>query len=381
MRSRDPAGPPRPATAARHLPVLPGLALALGLAACGAGGEESEAPESRPVTVEVVRLAPEPLRNVVRIPGQLAADASVSITPEIDGILESIEFDEGSEVKAGTVLFRLRNDEQRARLGEAEAQLSLAREVHRRTATLAGQNISSSAQLDSAAAQLAVAGARVELARVELAKTEIRAPFDGMLGARHVSPGDRVKKSLGLVEIDAVDQLQLLFNLPEVAVGIVREGAPVQISVAPYPGERFEGRIFFVSPTLDPGSRRLLIKAWVPNPDRRLRPGLFAEIEAEIDRREDAILLPEAAVAADLTGPYVWRVGAEERAERVRIETGLRLDGKVEVRAGLSAGDRVVAAGVHKVTEGAEIEAVEPGGAAAPAAEGLAGAREPGVDS
>jgi membrane fusion protein (multidrug efflux system) len=104
----------------------------------------------------------------------------------------------------------------------------------------------------------------------------IRAPFDGVLGARLVSPGDRVSKNTGLVRIDADKRLRLSFAVPEMAVTAMRVGSPVEIAVTPWPSERFHGEVYFVAPTLDPANRRLLLKAWVPNPDRRLRPGLFA---------------------------------------------------------------------------------------------------------
>ena len=137
-----------------------------------------------------------------------------------------------------------------------------------------------------------------------------------------------------------------------IAVGLVEPGIPVSIRVAPYPEQRFGGEVYFVSPTLDPAARRLLVKAWVPNPDHRLRPGLFAEIDAEIERREGALLVPESALLYGLDGTFVWRVDAEDRAHRVAVEVGLRNAGRVEIVGGLAAGDRVVAAGTHKVDPG-----------------------------
>jgi membrane fusion protein (multidrug efflux system) len=170
-----------------------------------------------------------------------------------------------------------------------------------------------------------------------------------------------VTRDTVMTQADAITRLQLLFYLPEQAVALVRPGIPLKIKVAPYPDERFAGEVYFVSPTLEAEGRRILVKAWIPNPERRLRPGLFAEIEAEIERRDDALLLPDSALVYDLEGTFVWRVDPDSRAHRVPIEVGLRQDGKVEVAKGLAPGDVVVAAGIHKVKEGQRVRAAGEG--------------------
>jgi membrane fusion protein (multidrug efflux system) len=354
--SSAPAHPSRPR---RRLPAFALTALfAGGAVACGGGGDAAPAGAwEGEETVELVTLAPEELRHVVEIPGQLESEYTVDVRSEVEGIIASIDFSEGQQVEAGRVLFRLRDDEQRARLQEAEAQLALAVDVHRRTQELAQRNVSSAAQLDRASAELGVARARVEIVRVELEKTRIRAPYAGVVGARLVSAGERVLEDTRLVQLDAIDRLQLVFSLPEVSVGVVHPGMPVSIRVAPYPEERFTGEVFFVSPTLDPEGRRLVLKAWIPNPGGRLRPGLFATIEAEIERRPDALLVPESSLVHDLDGTHVWRVGEDRKAERVPVDVGLHLDGRVEVRGGLRPGDVIVRAGTHKLQPGTVVKA------------------------
>jgi membrane fusion protein (multidrug efflux system) len=336
---------------------LPGALVLLALlGGCGKGEARSGGPGFSPeARVEVVLVDPEPLRDVVEIPGQLESEQGVAVGSEIEGIVASIEFQEGQTVATGDVLVRLRDEEQRARLAEAEAQLALAREVYQRTQELVKRNISSAAQFDRAVAELGVARARVEVARLQVERTDIRAPFAGVVGARLVSVGERVREETPLAQLDAIDKLQLVFSLPEVAVAVVHPGLPVHIRVAPFPDEFFEGEVFFVSPTLDPVGRRIVLKAWIPNPGHRLRPGLFATIEAEVSRREDALLVPESAVVQDLDGVFVWRVSPERKAERVNVELGLHVGGRVEVRNGLEPGDRIVFAGTHKVKDGGAV--------------------------
>ena len=154
----------------------------------------------------------------------------------------------------------------------------------------------------------------------------------------------------------------------------MRVGSPVWSSVAPFPDEHFAGQVYFVAPTLDPASRRLLLKAWVANRDRRLRPGLFANIQLEVARRDNALVVPESALAYDADGAFVWRVGAGETAERVPVTIGIRETGRVEVVSGLAAGDRIVSAGTHKVGPGAVVRNVAPPPTAPAASGGEGGA-------
>jgi membrane fusion protein (multidrug efflux system) len=346
----------------RSPPILALVAIlaAPGLA-CGPDGVDAgHASESGPITVELFKVEPQILRDTATFSGQLDAEYSVELKPETSGVVESVLFEEGSAVEKGDVLFRLRDDEQVARLNEAVANRNLAQEVWDRTQQLVSRDAASAAQRDRAAAELSVAKARVDLARLALDRTRITAPFDGVVGARYVAPGDRVTDKTALVRIDAIDRLQLSFAISEQGVAFARTGVKIEVRVRPFPDEVFQGEVFFVSPALDPATRRMILKAWVPNPDHRLPPGLFANVDLEIAQRENALVVPESAVVFDREGTYVWRV-RDEVAERVPIEIGLRKNGRVEVTLGLSAGDTIVTAGTHKVIEGRKLRAAVPG--------------------
>ena len=335
--------------------------LAAGGLACGRDGVEAghAAGEGPPITVELVKVEPQLLRDTATFSGQLDAEYSVEVKAETNGVIESMLFEEGQAVKKGAVLFRLRDDEQEARLAEAIANRELAQEVWDRTQELVSRDVSSAAQRDRAAAELAVAKARVDLARVGLDRTRIAAPFDGVVGARRVAPGDRITDKMSLIRIDSIDRLQVSFAITEQGVALARTGVKLGVKVAPYPDEVFPGEVFFVSPSLDAATRRLILKAWVPNSDHRLRPGLFANVDLEIAQRENALLVPESAVVFDREGTYVWRQKVDV-AERVPIEIGLRKGGRVEVTLGLNPGDTIVTAGTHKVVEGRKLRAAAP---------------------
>jgi len=330
-----------------------------------------------PPAVEVASVERGMVQDALELVGQLEADESVMLRPEVAGVVAAVEFVEGQEVKAGATLFRLRDEEQRARLAEARAQIVLAEQVHQRASTLAGEGVLSASELDRAISERNAARARAELAQVALDRTRIHAPFDGVLGARLVSPGDRIAPETSLVQIDATARLKLAFTVPERTVPLLRTGLSVQVRVASFPERRFPGEVFFVAPVVSPQNRRLLAKAYLANPERLLKPGMFATIDLETTARIEALLVPESAIAYDATGPYVWRLDPENVAQRVPVSLGTRREGRIEVVRGLATGERIVASGTHKVTQGQPVviagsEGARPGSgrAQAPGAEG-----------
>src|SRR6185295_15072193 len=142
----------------------------------------------------------------------------------------------------------------------------LAEEEYRRADLLAKKSALSQAELDRAKAKLRVAEAQRNRREVELKRTEIRAPFEGVLGARLVSPGDRIDPDTDLVRLDAVDHLRLVFSLPEMALALARVGMKLDLKVVAFPEEQFSGEVYFVAPALEARNRRLLVKGIVANP-------------------------------------------------------------------------------------------------------------------
>jgi membrane fusion protein (multidrug efflux system) len=356
---------------------LAAVGLAATLAACS-GGKDGQAGGGGlpPVFVEVVTAEPEPIRDVVHLVGQLEAEESVVVRPEIGGIVSDVLFQEGQRVEKGQELFRLRDEEERARLQKAEARWRLAADADRRMKALAEEKVVSEAENIRTERDLEAAAADLETARVRLDRTRIRAPFGGYAAARLISPGFRVNSDTDLVAVHATDRLKLAFALPEAYAQLARTGMPVSVGLAAYPKESFPGEVYFVAPAVDPRSRLLLLKASIANPDGRLRPGVFADVRVEIDRRDSAIVLPDSAIAAGTQGSYVWRIADGEHAERVQVELGIRRDGRVEIRRGLKAGDRVVSAGTNKLFPGAPVQpvAARDGDSSAPGSdEGRAG--------
>ena len=327
-------------------------AAVLSFIGCRQGGAEGTAPAMPPVFVETAVVKPELMRDVAELVGQLEAEESVELRAEIAGTIAEVLFEEGTFVKAGTPLFRLRADEQKAELAAATARERLSADTHRRFKDLAEEEITSKWELERVMREHEVARAEVDRARVRLDKMEIRAPFAGRIGARKVSPGDHVESDTPLVDVHATEKLRLVFAVPERYAPVVQKDFAVEVNVAAYPEEWFPGKVYFVSPAVDATSRQLLLKGWVPNGESRLWPGQFARIRAEIARHDDALVLPDSALVYDGQSSFVWRVAADRKAERVAVETGLRREGKIEIRKGIANGDEIVIAGTNKIFPG-----------------------------
>lgn len=335
------------------------LTAAVGLGCGDMKDSDSSSPMSggpKPVRVEGLRVVGEEFVQLAMLTGQLEAEHSVLIKPETWGVVESVYGIEGAPVKKGEILFRLRDAEQRARLREAEAGVRLAADVYDRTERLSTADISSQARGTEAAANLDVARAKLERAKVDLERTKIRAPFDGVLGSRLVSPGSKMDEKEGMVTLDAIDRLKLSFTVPEIAVALARLGGRVGARVISYPDRVFPGEVFFISPHIEVSTRRLVIKAWIANDEHLLKPGMFANVEVEVARKPNAILLPEAAMVYDRHGIYVWREDEDGKARKVPVVIGFRQGGRVEVVEGVAIGDRVIVAGTHKVLAGSLLD-------------------------
>lgn len=322
----------------------------------GCGPDASAPSGPPPVSVEVARVEVGAVTETAELVGELFAMGTVLIQPEIDGSVKTLDFQEGQYVKAGTPLYHLDDAEQRAKLHSAQATLALKEAAYQRTKALAAHEASSAANLDRASAELKVAKADVEFAQLQLDRTVIRAPWSGMVGLSSVYPGQRVEVKTQLVRLDNLARVQVVASVPEQALPRVQMDAPMQFRVAAYADEVFTGTVFFISPTLDAQTRRLTVKARVENPDGRLRPGMFANIRAELGTNDQALLVRESAVVYDRTGTFVWKVakdGEKTTAEKALVTIGARQGDRVEITSGLAAGDLVVSAGTNKVFVGA----------------------------
>jgi membrane fusion protein (multidrug efflux system) len=341
------------------------------LAACGEreGNRTPGAAPPRPVEVALVEVRP--LSETLQLVGSLAAAESTEILAEIAGRIEEIRFREGERVRAGQILFRLDDRELRAQLKEARARTELARQDLERGLALMTAGFISRAELDRLQADFDRGRAETERLAARLDKTEIRAPFAGVVGARDVSPGTVITTDTVLTRIDDTSRLKVEFMVPErflpqVAIG-TRVHLPDQTLAE---AETPAGRVYFISPYLDPERRAGAVKALVEDPSPLLRPGMFANVELVLRTVEAALTVPEGAVLSRPDGHFLVAIrerDGEAVADFLPVDLGIRRRGLVQViprNVEPVAGQPVVAAGVGALPlfPGAPLQPLPAGG-------------------
>jgi membrane fusion protein, multidrug efflux system len=325
-------------------------------------GAEAQDKHGEAVPVEAAKVIAAPLSEQVTAIGTLLSNEAVTVSSEIPGRLEEIHFQEGQPVEQGAPLFTLDDSVYQAQLADAAAKLKLAEQTHKRTSTLFTNKYATAQSADESASNLAVSTAAVELARVQLEKAHIVAPFSGIVGLRHVSVGEYITAGQALVNLEAIDPVKADFRVPERFLPAIQVGQTIRIKVDAFPDDSFEGKVYAIDPRLDVAGRSLLVRALVPNRDRRLRPGLFARVTVLLQLKEDALTVPEQAIVPQGDSQFVFKI-VDGKVQFTKVVIGTRREGRVEIIEGLTAGDQVVTAGQLKIRDGSAVSVVGATGA------------------
>ncbi|RJP17185.1 MAG: efflux RND transporter periplasmic adaptor subunit [Candidatus Abyssobacteria bacterium SURF_5] len=342
--------------------------------------------DASPVTVQDVQV-------VVRAVGSLEAIDRVKVAPEIRAIVEQILFVENQQVEQGDLLVKL--DTRKLLLGVQQAEEALQTalaakdlaqatikrteaEVENRRSTYGrdkelfesgiiseSQYIQSKSAYDSAQAaveeakaafrraekEAAAAATRISMAKENEADAYIRAPLSGVLGERLVSPGDLVEPGTPLVELVVLDPIEIAFSVPEKYRSRLSTGQSVIFEMPSIAGRIFSGATTYISPTTDPATRTVKLKARLPNKENLLQPGQFGTVRLVLEVHEQAIVIPEAAVVPREGETFVYVVNDTE-AHLKKVVLGQHLEGMVEVLEGLEREQVVITAGQQKVADG-----------------------------
>ncbi len=335
--------------------------------------EAEEAPrEERTYPVEIEEVTGVTLADTVRGVGTLRASESVVISPEVAGRIRAIHFEEGGAVEEGDLLFELDDDRLRrqrtvreaglrsieVRLANAERELERARRLHREGVIPEDQLDRAQTEYDAAVAEQERLEAELSLIERDLADTRIKAPFDGQISERRVDRGAYVRVGDSLATIYRTDPVEIGFSVPERHLGRVRREQSVELMVAAYPEQSFEGIVHFISPSVDEATRTFRVRARVPNPEGDLKPGSFGTVVLTVGVREDRPMVSAESLVATRTG-YIVYVVEDGRAHRREVRTGMRRDGMAEILEGAEIGEMVVRTGHIRLSGGEQVSIVE----------------------
>ena len=332
-------------------------ALALGSPACKKGAKGPGGPPGGfAAQVVAVKAGRESVTERLSIVGNVMANETVDLKPEVDGRVVAINFEEGQRVEAGHLLVELNSGETEAMLAEAEANQKLAQSKWDRSKELLQTKAVSKQEADESKATFDMTAAKVSQMREQLRNLKVTAPFAGVIGARHISPGQVVSKSTVIATLADFDVVKIEGSVPERLLAQAKTGQKIALSIAAFPGETFAGEVYFIASQVDPVNRTGLVKAKVANADLRLKPGRFASADLTLNVREDAVVIPEAALMPEGEKFAVFVVDETMTAQMRAVKPGVRIAGRVEILEGLSGGETVVVEGWQKTRPGGKVK-------------------------
>ena len=289
----------------------------------------------------------ENLNDVIRTTGSLLPDEEVSLSFETSGKIVGIFFTEGAEVKKGTLLAKVNDQPLQAELKKLEAQIPLAQDRVYRQKSLLEKDAVSQEAYEQVITELEKLNADIELVKSHIAQTELRAPFDGVIGLRLVSEGSYASPATVIAQLTKIKPLKVEFSINERQSNEISKGTNLDFAIDGSL-EKYSASVYAMEPQLDMKTRTMKVRAMYPNTNGKLKPGRSASIEIKIHEITNTIVVPSEAVIAEMgrSIAYVYRNG---KAQQVELTRGLRTESNVQILNGLQAGDTLIVTGVMQL--------------------------------
>ena len=328
------------------------LALTALLGGCGqqanGSANKREAPLVTAATVTTMRFV-----EKIDAVGTAVANEQVTLAAPVTERIVRLNFDDGAFIRKGQIVAVLAAGQESAQLAEAGARQREAQQQLARLNQLKARGFATNSAVDAQVALAGQANAQAAQARASIGDRVIRAPFSGWVSLRNISAGAVVQAGTEIAQISDISRIKLDFAVPETLLSRVAPGQIIVARAAAWPDAPFTGTIATIDPVLNPQTRSATIRAILPNGDRRLKPGMLLTVTIESQARMSAAV-PELSVVGEGDQSFVY-VLEGDTAKRVRVQTGLRQDGLVEILSGLQPGQRVVTEGVVKLSDGQKV--------------------------
>jgi membrane fusion protein, multidrug efflux system len=327
----------------------------------------SQVPPPATITAEAAKTE----EWIERLPaiGTLIASRGVEIASQVAGIVTGLGFESGQDVEAGAKLVQLDVSVEEADLASAQAILKEADVSFKRQSDLLIKSVSSEATVDTARSKRDSSEAALNRIRALIAQKGILAPFAGRLGIRHVELGQYISPGLAMVSLQALDPIWVDFPMPEQNVSKLHVGEPLELTVDALPGQVFKGEIASLDARVAQDTRTLLVRGTLPNPNRTLLPGMFANVAVLAGSPQKVISVPRTAVTYSLYGDSVYVLKPLEgqpapakpedtvyAVERRFVKSGQVREDRVAITQGLKPGEQVVTAGQVKLFNGSHVK-------------------------
>ena len=328
------------------------LSALVALAACSDADNRSRQRPDPLVRVEPARAE----RFVERLEavGTARANEQVTLSAPVTERVITLNFSDGGYVQKGQIIAVLARGQEQAQLAEAQARAAEAQKQLDRLDELKRRGFATNSAVDAQTALAQSARAQAEQARASIGDRVLRAPFSGYVSLRNISRGAIVQAGAEVATISDLSRIKLDFTVPETMLTSVREGQSIEAKAAAYPDQGFTGRIESIDPVINPQTRAATVRAIMPNPGRKLMPGMLLTVSI-VSAARQSLAVPELAIVGEGERNFVFVV-ENGVAKRVPVETGVRDGQKIEIRGGLRPGQRVVTEGVVKISDGQKVK-------------------------
>jgi membrane fusion protein, multidrug efflux system len=298
-------------------------------------------------------LVPTQMNEMIYSTASLLPDEEVDLAFETSGKVVAIHFEEGSRVRKGELLAKINDKPLQAQLLKLQAQNKLVEEREFRQRQLLDRDAISRESYDQVATELQSIEADIMLIEARISETELRAPFDGIVGLRLISEGAFATTQTRIVRLVKNRPLKIEFSISERYSGEITPGFPIQFTVDGYQ-EAFEGKVYAIDPKVDINTRTITVRAMYPNTNEELKPGRFASVRALLSQIDNAVSIPTEALIPEMEGEKVYIVQKGRAVER-KVLTGLRTESHIQIRSGLEFGDTLLTTAILQLREGLPI--------------------------
>jgi len=298
----------------------------------------------RKTIVNAIILKPKFIQDKIFSNATLISNEEVELRSEISGKITKILFKEGQPIKKGTVLIKINDAELQATLKKNLSKESLARDKEFRFKQLFNKSLTSQQEYDNALSELNSAEADVEYIKAQLDKTEIRAPFNGVIGLRSVSEGSYISPATKIATLQNINPVKVDFSVPQKYFSVVKEGKTILLKIGST-GKTYSGKIYAVEPKIDESSRTVQARAIIPNERGELTPGAYVEIDLVLQEITNAIMVPSEAIVPDIQGEKVFIYKNGIAVPQI-VTQNIRTENEVQITKGVSVGDTVIVSGI-----------------------------------
>jgi membrane fusion protein (multidrug efflux system) len=337
------------------------LSCAFLVAACQKGGnpETDEQEETPPVPVETALPTRADIHAVYSGTAPIEAFAEADVIAKVEGEVKEVLVEEGDDVDKGQIMARLDGDRLRLELNESQARLRKMQRDFERNKELQAKGLISEGDFEKIQYELEALEAANNLASLELDYTQIRAPIDGIVSQRFVKRGNTAHVGDRIFRVTSLDPLVAYLFAPEREYRQLAPGQPVVIEIDALPGERIVAEVSRVSPIIDPDTGTFKLTVEISDPERRIKPGMFARISIVHDRHDNALQVPRGAVVGDGEDASVFVV-EDGVAHRRAVQTGFSQQGMIEIISGLTDEEHVITVGQVGLKDESRVTIINP---------------------